>query len=131
MNILAFLLLLTAGQPAGVPPDPALPPAQQQRSGLWIAGIAFAPDDIASATQEFEGESALPNVVITFTESGRVKFQYAQQGRLNDQLEIRVDGEIVASPYLMEMITGNQISISGGFTREEAAALARRIAPPR
>lgn len=128
MRLLALLLLAASGHPALA--QPASPPAAaQQRTGLWIADTAFAPADIASAEQGFDGEIGTPNVVITFTEPGRVKFERLQQGRVEQQLEISVDGEIVFSPYLMEIITGNQMTISGTFTVEEAKALARRIAP--
>lgn len=130
VNVPALLLLATLGQPAVEQPV-APPPTQQHGTGLWIGGIAFAPDDIASATQQFDRFVATPNVVITLTETGRAKFQQAQQGRLNQELEISVDGEVVSSPYLREMIAGNEIAISGTFSVEEAATLARRIAPPR
>jgi preprotein translocase subunit SecD len=128
MTALAFLLLAAMGQPAAE--AAAVPtPAERKRTGLWIADTAFAPADIASAEQGFDGETAQPNVVITFTEPGRVKFERLQQGRVEQQLEISVDGEIVFSPYLTEIITGNQLAISGTFTVDEAKALARRIAP--
>jgi preprotein translocase subunit SecD len=104
--------------------------AARQRSGLWIGGIAFAPQDIASAQQGWETYSAIPNVAITFTETGRVKFAWAQQDMVGQPLEINIDGEVVSSPILREPILGNQVTITGGFTAEEAAALARRIAPP-
>ena len=128
MTVLAFLMFAALGNPpVEATADP--PPAERQRAGLWIAGTAFAPADIASAEQGFDGETAQPNVLITFTEPGRVKFERLQQGRIGEPLEISVGGEIVASPFLMEIITGDRMTISGTFTVEEARALARRIAP--
>lgn len=125
-----FALLLASGQLAiGASAAPAT--AERQRTGLWIADTEFLPADIASAEQEFDGETGVPNVVITFTEPGRAKFARVQQGRVEQILEIRVDGEIVASPFLLEPIAGNQITIGGSFTVEAAKALARAIAPPR
>lgn len=127
----ALFLLSSIGQAAAEEP-PASAPAQQRQSGLSIAGIAFSPEDIASAEQSFDGNVGTPNVTVTFTEAGRAKWQRLQQGRVGEPLDISVDGEVVASPYLMEIITGNQVTIaSGGFTVEEAVALARRIGPPR
>lgn len=131
MNILAFLLLITAGQAAGGTPETTAQPAQRRDAGLWIGGIFFAPDDIASATQEWDSLDGSPNVLITFTETGRAKFNRAQQGRVGEQLEIRMNGEIVSAPILREPISGNQVTISGAFTLDEAEAMARRIAPPR
>jgi len=130
MSIMA-LLLLAVGLPSADLAQPPPPPAERNRSGLWIAGIAFSPHDIVSATQQFDTYQDTPNVIITFTEAGRVKFARLQDGQLGQQLEMRVDEEVVSSPVLREIITGNQVTISGAFTVEEAAALARRIAPPR
>lgn len=130
MKAFALLLLAMSGQPAGAEQS-APPSAQQQRPGLWIAGVAFAAEDIASAEQAFDGNDGTPNVIVTFTDTGRAKWQRLQEGRVGQPLEISVDGDVVASPYLMEIITGNQVTISsGGFTIEEATALARRIGPP-
>jgi preprotein translocase subunit SecD len=129
MTALAILLLLAAPQDsAAQAPAPA---AEDRLHGLWIADIAFSPADIAGAAQEWDGETAIPIVILTFTESGLQKFRQAQAGRVGQVLEIRVDGELVASPLLMEIVAENRIAISGSFTREEAAALARRVAPQR
>jgi len=128
MRILALLLLAASGHQAHA--QPATPPAaEQQRPGVWIADTAFAPHDIASAEQAWDESSGQPNVLFTFTEPGRVKFARLQQGRVNQELAISVDGEIVATPFLLEIIAGNRMTISGSFSVEEAKALARRIAP--
>ena len=128
MTIPALLLLLVTAQASEGQATTVT--AESQRSGLWIGEIAFSPADIASATQEW-GERGTPIVTIILTETGRLKFSRAQQGRVGQVLEIRIDGEVVSSPMLMEVIPGNRISISGAFTAREAAALAARIAPPR
>ena len=128
MKLLALLLLAAMAQP----PDAQAPAtsAEAQRPGLSIGDIAFTAADIAGATQEWD-DLGTPIVVVTFTEAGRTKFDQAQHGRVGQALEIRVDGELVASPLLMEIVAGDRISITGSFTREQATALARRIAPPR
>jgi len=130
-NILVLLLLVSAGQTADRPAETVSQAAARQGTGLWIGGTFFAPDEIASATAERGVYSDLPNVVITFTEAGRAKFDLVQQGRVGEPLEISVDGEILSTPILREPIGGNQVAISGAFTIEEAEAMARRIAPPR
>jgi preprotein translocase subunit SecD len=127
MTIPALLLLLATAQAFGAQ-APAVT-AESQRPGLLIGEIAFAAADIAGAVQDWD-DLGTPIVIVTFTESGQAKFNQAQQGRVGQVLEIRVDGELVASPFLMEIVAGNRISIAGSFTHEEAAALARRIAPP-
>jgi hypothetical protein len=132
LNILALLLLVAAGQAAAGQPEASGPaPAESQRPGLWIADTAFSPADIAAATPHLDGHFGEPSVLVTFTEAGRAKFALLQQGRIGQVLEVSFDGAIVSSPVLRETIPGNRITISGGMTVAEAAALARRLAPSR
>lgn len=130
MRILVVLLFVVSAHPAigGMIAPTA---AERQRTGLWIDDTPFSLSDIERAEQGWDGETGVPNVVITFSEPGRVKFARLQQGRIEQTLTISVDGEIVATPFLLEIITGNQMTLSGPFTVEEAKALARRIAPAR
>ncbi len=137
MSILPILLLLTANpqndqEPSGLP-EPGQTATQQSGPGLWIGGISFGPEDVAAATQEFDGDAAMPVVVLTLSESGHAKFARAQEGRLLQILEISLDGEILASPILMEPIEGRQVMISGTFTVADATRLAERLTrlPPR
>lgn len=107
-HILALLLFVTLGQPTIDQAAARPPPTERQRPGLWIVDTAFSPADIASAVQGWDGYTGEPNVLITFTESGRVKFERLQQGRIEQELAISVDGEIVSSPILPEIITATR-----------------------
>lgn len=124
---IAFLLLMavTATGTAPAPePAPAAPAARQ--SGLSIAGVPFSRADIASVEASFD-DVAMPIVLLNFSETGDRKFQAVQQGRVGQQLEVALDGEILVSPYLVEPIAGAQLSIGGSFTREETERLAARL----
>lgn len=131
MSVLPILLFLAVnvqayGEPAGASePRPAL--TQASGPGLWIGGIPFGREDIRSAEQSWDGYSGSPNIILTLTDSGREKFQQAQDGRLGQPLEIAVDGELISSPHLAEPIEGHQVQISGTFTVDEAKVLARRL----
>jgi preprotein translocase subunit SecD len=137
MSVLPMLLLLAAtGQndqePSGLP-EPGQAATQQSGPGLWIGGISFSQEDVAAATQEFDSYTAVPIVVLTLSETGHAKFSRAQEGRLHQVIEISLDGEILASPFLVEPIEGRQIMISGTFTVADATRLAERLTrlPPR
>lgn len=131
MSILPALLFLAANvQGATEPSRPGGDPAvltQPSGPGLWIGGIAFGGEDIATAEQSWDGSTGTPTVVLTFTDSGRDRFLRAQEGRLYQPIEIAVDGELISSPHLAERIEGRQVMISGAFTVEDAKALARRL----
>ena len=135
--LLALLLLISAAQE--VTPGPAAAEyvaaaTQPNGPGLWIGGVAFAREDIEAAEQQFDPSTGWPMVVLTFTETGQRKFAAAQQDRVGDVLEIALDGELIATPFLMEPIAGAEIMIAGSFTLEEAVRLAERLRglpPPR
>lgn len=131
MPALAFLLLLAAASPdagqawSGIEDRPAL--TQPSGPGLWIGGVAFGREDIAEVVQLWDPETGIPAVFLTFSDAGHGKFARVQQGRIEQILEIALDGELLSSPVLMELIEGRDIMISGGLTEAEAAALAERL----
>ena len=69
--------------------------------------------------------------MIEFSEAGRAKFERLQHGRIEQVLEISIDGEIVFRPVLRELITGVQITLWGGLSEAEASALVERLASSR
>ena len=136
MPVLPVLLLLAAVlqdaavQAAPEPWSPSdEPPALTQPSGpgLWIGGVAFTPEDFASVEPSFDGYTGVPIVILTFTSSGQAKFARAQQGRIEQVLEVTLDGRLLTAPILREPIAGNAVSIEGSFSAKEADRLATRI----
>ena len=128
--VLALFLLAPAGDavPAGsTPADSVAAATQPNGPGLWIGGVAFAREDIAAAEQQFDPSTTYPMVLLTFSETGQRKFAAAQQDRVGDVLEIALDGELIATPVLMEPIVGAEIMIAGNFTVAEAVRLAERL----
>ena len=100
---------------------------QPNGPGLWIGGIAFAREDIAAAEQQFDPSTGLAHGLPDLQRTGQHKFAVAQQDRIGDVLEIALDGELIATPVLMEPIAGAEIMIAGSFTLEEAVSLAERL----
>ena len=100
---------------------------QKHGKGLWIGGVAFTGDDIASATVARDQVTDETTVDIRFTPSGHAKFRSAQRCRLNRRVEIWLDNELLSSPYLMIMIEGPGVVVTGNFTTASAAAFAARI----
>ena len=135
--LLALLLMFSTVQeeiPVPASPEYVAAATQPNGPGLWIGGVAFAREDILAAEQQFDPSTGWPTVVLTFSETGQRKFAAAQQGRVNDVLEIALDRELIATPFLVEPIAGAEIMIAGSFTLEEAVRLAGRlrgVPPPR
>jgi preprotein translocase subunit SecD len=132
--------LLAPPQDAPCPPDveldadfdrdsPAL--VEPAGPGLWIAGTAFAAEDIASATaleSELTGNWEL-NIV--FSPAATERFAVITQCRINRIVEVSIDRVVISRPVVMEQIRGGQARISGDFTRASATATAARLAPPK
>ena len=88
---------------------------------------------LASARLEFMGQSQQgglanePIVSIRFTDEGGELFEEITRANVGEQLAIFLDGELVSSPRINEAIMGGQAIISGGFTPDEARALAENL----
>jgi protein-export membrane protein SecD len=89
---------------------------------------------LASAQLEFAGQnnsrgavSNEPIVALTFTEEGADLFEKITREHTGEQLAIFLDGEVLSSPRINETISGGKAVISGGFTPDEARALAENL----
>jgi preprotein translocase subunit SecD len=68
-----------------------------------------------------------PIVAITFNEEGGAIFAELTRSNVGQQLAIFLDGEMLSAPRINESIVGGTAIISGGFTPEEARALAENL----
>ncbi len=104
-------------------------PVERAGPGLWIGGIRFEAADIQSAVPEQNKYTDQWELHLTFTMSGAAKFHVAEHCGVNRPIEISFDRKAISRPMLNEVIEGAEVSISGNFTHESAAALAARIKP--
>jgi len=87
---------------------------------------------LASAALEFAGSQSgqlanEPLVAITFTDEGGAIFERITRENVGEQLAIFLDGELISAPRINEPISGGRATISGGFTPDEARALAQNL----
>jgi preprotein translocase subunit SecD len=87
---------------------------------------------LESAALEFAGSQSgqlanEPLVSVTFTKEGGDLFEKITRENVGEQLAIFLDGEIISAPRINEAISGGRATISGGFTAEEAKALAQNL----
>ena len=68
------------------------------------------------------------DVLLFIHEAAAARLHQATAGNVGQRIAILVDGAVVLAPVLTGPI-GSDIAISGGSTREEAMALAKRLAP--
>ena len=68
-----------------------------------------------------------PEVVLTFTDAGKIRFGEATRRHLGRQLAIIVDGQIITAPLVREEITGGIAVVAGTFTVHEAHVIVDKI----
>lgn len=87
---------------------------------------------LESAALEFAGNhtgqvSNEPLVSVRFTAEGGELFETITRNNVGNQLGIFLDGELLSAPNINEPIPGGTAIISGGFTPDEARALAQNL----
>jgi len=109
---LALLALLLAAAP------PAAAPA---RPGLWIGPIRACAGTVAEATVG-EDEFREPNLTIRFREGWADVLHRVTAARVGLPMAIRLDGRVLAAPFVREPIAGGIIAIAP-IAAEEGEAI--------
>lgn len=87
---------------------------------------------LEAASLEFAGGNGgqlanEPLVSVRFSKEGGELFAEITRENVGEQLGIFLDGELLSAPVINEPITGGTAIISGGFTPDEARALAQNL----
>jgi len=86
---------------------------------------------LEGAALEFAGQSAAvsnePIVSIVFNTEGADLFEQITRDNVGRNLAIFLDGEVISAPRINEAIAGGRAIISGGFSPDEAKALASNL----
>jgi len=88
---------------------------------------------LESAALEFFGQNHSgglanePIVSVRFNSEGADLFEEITANHTGEQLAIFLDGELISAPRINERISGGTAIISGGFTPDEAKALAENL----
>jgi len=91
-------------------------------TGRYLEGAAL--EFAGQATGQLANE---PIISVRFTPDGGQLFAQITRDNVGKQLGIFLDGELISAPNINEPIVGGQAVISGGFTPDEARALAQNL----
>lgn len=109
-----------------------------QASHILIRTQSVQPDDqwantglsgkqLSKAAVEFDPNTGIPMVNITFNDEGKDLFSAITGRNIGKPVAIFLDGAAISTPTVQEAITGGQAVISGDFTLTEAKQLAQRL----
>jgi preprotein translocase subunit SecD len=92
----------------------------------------FVPSELTGAYLQraevnFNPNTLEPLVTLYFNSEGAKIFKELTQKYLNQPIAIYLDGKLISSPIVREVIDSGQAQITGNFTLEEAKLLANRL----
>ncbi len=97
-----------------------------QPTGQW-ANTGLSGKQLKKAIVEFDPNTGIPLVNITFNDEGKELFAVITSRNVGQPVAIFLDGQPISTPTVQEEITGGQAVISGDFTLAEAKQLAQRL----
>lgn len=83
--------------------------------------------DLSRAALAFDPTTREAFVSVTFNDEGSRRFAEVTRANVGRAMAIVLDGAVISDPVIRDEITGGTAQISGGFTPEEAKALARDL----
>ena len=98
---------------------------------LLLTGTAFAaPLELRVAKVSVVNDSADQKALsLELTPQSREAFGAFTAEHVGQTIDLRIDGEVVMSPRLMEPITGGKIMVSGTFEPGKLVEIGKRIIP--
>lgn len=82
-------------------------------AGAWIGELQLCENTVADITVAPATDGYGPDVHVTFTKEAAEKLAKLTQAKLDQELPITVDGEVVSTPVVREPIYAGQIVITG------------------
>ena len=99
--------------------------------GGWLCALAAAETlllDIKQATSKIDEYAREPVIEVVLGEESARRVADVTAKNIGAQAEIRIDGEAVLKPVIREPLLHGTFMISGRFSRQQADAMAKRLA---
>ena len=97
----------------------------QEKPGITPTDLTGA--DLKSADVVFDRNTGKPAVSIEFTNAGADKFAKLTEKNVGKVLPILLDGYLISTPVVQEVITGGRAQITGEFSLDEAKNLSIQL----
>lgn len=115
----------TPGQIAS--PSATLPLGVPELVGPNAKQTNLSGSDLKDASVTFDPSSGQPQIQLTFTSEGAQKFSEITGRNIGRVVGMVLDNQIIQSPVVNERIIGGTAVITGGFTTEQAKAVAVQL----
>jgi hypothetical protein len=96
---------------------------------LWLASAAGIDRSVFASATSTTDAAGHPSVDFVLTPAGQARVAAVTRANVGRRMALLVDGKVLWAPRIRAEITGGAGRINGRFTREEADALARTLAP--
>lgn len=122
-------LLAACAAPAETPDLDVCRPDTVEPAILGIGPLEFDPNAVLASIQT-DGTTGRIGIAIQLNESGAGRLATLTRERLSQPVDLKLDGEVIASPVVHTPILDGRILIAGDFTRFTATEIVERLAPP-
>jgi len=95
------------------------------RSGL--SGARVTEERVAVTSGRNPEHKGMPAIQLSFTGPGQKRFTELSKSLSGKAIGVVIDGRLVAMPVLREKVAGSSVTLTGAFTKEEAAALVAKV----
>ena len=92
----------------------------------WV-NTALSGKHLEAAAVEFDPNSGVPYVALTFSAEGGELFGQLTESHVGEPIAIFLDGSAISTPVVQQAIYGGRAVITGDFTVDEAKTLAQRL----
>lgn len=100
-------------------------------SVLLLAPALAADDEVIlpvdRAAVSVDSATGDPLLMIWLSKAGREEFTAFSRQHLGTRVDVMVEGEVLTSPFIQSPIQSELLMISGGFSLDEAEALAGKL----
>lgn len=92
-----------------------------------LSGAQVTEERVAVTSGRNPEQKAVPAIQLSFTGAGQKRFSELSKSLSGKQIGVVMDGRLVAAPVLREKVAGNSVTLTGTFTKEDAAALVAKV----
>lgn len=101
--------------------------------GEFYKNVVLAKKAVVSKSEIEEAKADVdeylhrPIVIVTFNETGTLKFAQATEKNIGKPIAIVVNKKVISMPVVHSKIAGGKLHIAGDFTKEEVKEMAERL----
>jgi preprotein translocase subunit SecD len=102
-------------------------PGHGKKEELHVSKTPLMDGSAVKSAGVIKNNLGFAEITIDLTKTGAEQFAKVTREHIKERLAIFIDGRFISAPTIQSEISGGKAQISGAFSPQEAAALAKKI----